>query len=456
VPLLSLALTFLLFAASLWRPPVAVAALVLMISLEMLLQANFSVFQNRQELFNLMTGALLLAAVVRRHLRREPLLEGLGGTVVIAALAFYAWGYASMAWSPTSGAFLSETFSALPYWVLFLLVAPMLIARLEEFSQFAWALLIFGGAMAVLILLNPNFTLVSGRLGIDLGHGNRGNPLALGTVGGLIMLAAALLPSASLSIWMLATRIGGFLAGAGLVLLSGSRGQMLAAAAVAVLCLPIAYAFRNGRGVALTIVGGLVLSGGLYFAASRFVTQENIRRWDAHSLTTGGAGRLENASDLLEHWLRHPESWVAGLGHLAFESIPTNRSGDPYTHVLLADAIGEGGLIGATLLLVALAAAAANAFQLHRLSRDDPRSRAVVGLLVAMLLYMFLLSNKQGSMLGVPMLFLLMMMVGRLWRIHLREAIEWEHSWLAQEVADSAEEMGDPVAPMGVGPMDHR
>ncbi|MFM1890336.1 MAG: hypothetical protein RLZZ565_1093, partial [Planctomycetota bacterium] len=107
-----------------------------------------------------------------------------------------------------------------------------------------------------------------------------------------------------------------------------------------------------------------------------------------------------------------PEAWVQGLGVSAFQTL-NSRSGDKYSHVLLADSLGEVGLVGFTLLMTVLGLTWGNVRRLLALLDLDGATRIGVTLVASLVAYQFLLANKQGSLLGSPILFTLAIMLGR-------------------------------------------
>lgn len=424
-------LTIVVFAATLWRPSWALTVVIVMFPLEMLLTTSSSVFASTQWLFNLVTGIVVLVALFRRFLGGEPLFRDLMTTTLLAGWGFYAWGYLSTAWTPTDGTFLLQTKAALPYWILMIVLAPMLLGRLEDFGPVCTSILLVGTAVTILILVNPAFTLSSARLGTDEGA-DRGNPLALGTLGGTMMVVAGLAPTAGIAVWRLVLNGGAFVAGAGLAVLSGSRGQVLFAIAAIAAMLPIRYRVASARGFALMIIGAAVVAGGMFIVFSQFVDRRNEDRWDTESLTTGGLGRFQNFIDLFAEWAASPGYWLQGLGLSAFASLDTT-TGDKYSHMLFADAIGEGGLIGAALLAGTLVACFRSGRRLLDESRDDQTARAYAVVLSALVLYHLLLANKQGGMLGNPMLFAFAFMLARV-------SAEWHGRWLDHEQLTADEE----------------
>ena len=101
---------------------------------------------------------------------------------------------------------------------------------------------------------------------------------------------------------------------------------------------------------------------------------------------------------LLETWSKSPIFWIQGLGFYSFSAL--NPFGEPYTHCLTADMLGELGLIGFTLFLILFLFTLISCRKIFIAVRDNEKQRANLSSLVAMLLYHFLLSNKQGNLAG--------------------------------------------------------
>jgi hypothetical protein len=432
---LILAIPAALVVLSLWRPVWALAALLAMFPLEILLQSSLPIFADRPALANMGIAGLLVAAVVRRAMSGEPLASHLFTPIYAICVLFYAWGYASALWSPTPGAFLSETLRAAPYWLITLGLAPLLLSRIEDVGRLCSAVIAIGTAIGVLMILNPNMNLVSGRLGIALGADTRGNPLAIGTLGGTIMIMGALTLLTKPAPLFIGLRIAAILVGAALAILSGSRGQMIAAVMAIVVVAPITYRLATARGLLLAGIAGVVFAAGLYIASGRFITRDNEQRWSSESLTTGGFGRLENAADLLSIYASSPAHWIQGLGLSAFGSI-NSRSGDGYTHVLFADALGEAGVVGATLLATAIVLCIRAGRRMLPLVRDDPPYLANLTVILALLVYHLLLANKEGGLLGSTTLFLFAMILGRVAREY--EA-RLDQAWADDEAFETSE-----------------
>ena len=450
---LLLLLVAVLFLVALWRPAMTIVVIVVMFPLETLLQASFPFFDANSWAFNLAVLGLTVLTIVRRWLAKEPIGRMMLTAPAVLAWAFYVWCYLSATWSVKENALLGLTVSALPYHLLFLVLAPLLIHRLDEIDVLGRGVLYVGLVVTLLMVANPQFSMDAERFGVSFEGGGRSNPLQIGTLGGTVMLIAALTSLQRGSVPWIAFRAFAVVLGAGLTLLSGSRGQMLAAVLVIFALFPVSFQLKSLRGWAAAAAATVVVGIGMYVASSGFVSAENEERWSFESLTQGGFGRLDNVTDLMEAWSSRPERWMQGLGVNAFAELNT-RSGDPYSHVLIADVFGEAGLIGGGIFLAMAWATWRSSRRLFDLVRDDPWKRIQFAVLASFICYQFLLANKQGSMLGSTLLFTFVVILGRLERQEAEERMlmEWEESLDEEDVSD--EEMAG-VEPMG-GPGEGR
>ncbi len=200
------------------------------------------------------------------------------------------------------------------------------------------SILVVGAATTAVIMVDPNFGFYAGRFGVQISLSERTNPLALGTLGGTMMVIAGLTLFAEKTWFGKAWRSAAFTMGAGLCLLSGSRGQMIFAILVVLCFFPIAYRMRNAKGIRGSPASRASSSPAASTSRLRSSSPPTTRIDGPpdESLTTGGAGRLDNAIELLAAWGSSPGSWVQGLGVSAFQSL-NSRSGDKYSHVLIAD-----------------------------------------------------------------------------------------------------------------------
>jgi hypothetical protein len=441
---LPIAFVAALFAVSIMRPAWAFAVVLSMFPLEIVIQSGVPYFVANPWVFNVAVAMLAGVAIVRRILGGESPFANLGSAALVSAWCFFVWGCVSTLWAPPGAEVARLVLTPLPYWIVFIVIAPMMLGRVEELRSVVNALLAVGVFTCLLIIASPQFDFVSGRLGIRLAGGDRTNPLAIGTMGGTLMIVGALTLFTSRSAWGITYRAAAIVLGAGVAILSGSRGQVIFAALTILLCIPISYRLANAKGFLLTSLAALAVGGGLLFAASKFIGSENEDRWRIDELATGGAGRIDNVMELLTAYAESPSHWLQGLGYTAFGTLNT-RSGDPYSHVMTVDALAEGGLIGAALLGWIVVTGWRNGRAIAWAVRDLPAERSFASVLLGLSLYYFLLANKQGSMLGTPILFGLLILMGRI----RKDLDRREHALADEESAEAPVECPEHVAVAG-------
>ncbi|MBL9150607.1 MAG: hypothetical protein JNM94_18120 [Phycisphaerae bacterium] len=397
----SLALAFvgIIFTAGLVRPEIALAVLLSMFPLEQLVQANSPFFVTQSSLFNIMCGCLAVVALMG-HLARRP--DGLAGAInptSIFIVSLFCFGALSVLWSLNPLWAAEIVRNGTPYAIVLILMAPLLVYDMPESVRLMKAVMVIGIMIAAQLMLNPNLELYTSRLVLGLNATQKSNPLAIGTLGGTLFVIGMMTNFSQQRFWTL-VRAAAVFSGLGLALLSGSRGQVMAAIIVVVCMYPMSRRIPDIKRFATTVIGFVVVAAVAYAAMKFFIGRDNEERWSSESLLYGGSGRLENAVDLIAAYLSRPQSYLTGLGYYSFEVIP-NRGGDGYSHVMLADALGELGIVGLILYVGAFSTAGICAYKLFQRFREDPIERGFVATLSALLAYAFLLQNKQGTLFGI-------------------------------------------------------
>jgi hypothetical protein len=255
-----------------------------------------------------------------------------------------------------------------------------------------------------------------GRLVIDFGGGVSSSPLAVGELGGSLLILSALAHRGSLGVIGLMLQIAGLLVGLVVALKSGSRGQFIFAIPVAFLFLPVASPIKNLRNFLASTVAitAIVLLANLLY--SNLLESNEAKRFSVDSMLYGSSsamGRVQNVFALALEWLSSPFSLLFGTGYSSFASLPEAGDQD-YSHVLFADALFELGVPGALLLTVCLSGAVEASRTLFRRYRYEPGARAAVASFMALGVYGALLVNKQGSLWNVPLLFFFTSALARL------------------------------------------
>ncbi len=413
ISIAALVLVGCLYLVAVWRPAWAVTVVLTMFATEQLLQASSGIFRTYGSLANVCVGGVVLLALGKSFLAGTLQTSRWINTASVLTLLLY--GYAGFSWLWTaSPEWLAEYIRwTSPYILVTLALAPLLIRSMDDLRELRVAMLVVGSIVAVLIILSPGFELVNGRYVVNIDRDSRTNPLAIGALGGMLVLLSVLGPSSEVRPGIVALRITAFFAGLGLGFMSGSRGEVLAAIVFAFVFLPVARRINNFGQFVGTAVVSLIFVVGVYAIRSIFVGADNEDRWSTEGLIYGPLGRLENVQDLALLYLDRPLLWFTGIGSAAFHDLPT-RSGDPYSHVLIADLIFELGVPGVILGVAIFWGAVGNAKQLFASVCHDPQSRAMVAFLAAFIAYEFALANKAGIIWAQYDLFFGLVLLGRL------------------------------------------
>jgi hypothetical protein len=406
--------------AALASPPAALNLLILLFSTEQILQASVSTLRNSPaglQLTNFVVAGTIGLAATIAVTRRADLLRGSMSPCQVAVLTLYAWTIVSCSWSPGAEAGFEVLHSQWPYFLLMFIVAPLLIGDVRDLAR-AWRMLLLVALIqASFILLSPEFKLVDGRLGVSLGGNWRSNPLVIGEVGGYCMILGALAGSGGRSRWSILVRLTAIGIGVMTAILSGSRGQFLFAIAALLVGLPLSRPNLDARRYFTGVVSAAVLVPIILWIASSVIESGDssmLKRWSSESSDDGTQGRAANALALLTAYLGSPAYWLQGLGFYAFNAM--NSHGEPYTHVLFADIVGEEGLVGIALFAVIIWSATGAAKDLWRCSRGSTEDRRAIATLITLIVYQMLLVNKQGNIAQSFVFFGLILIMCRLAR----------------------------------------
>ena len=389
------------------RPGFALALVASMFAIKQLMQSSIPWLATSSVgsvAINFAVLGVSLVALLLRLVRHENRRADRFNPTWISAVALYAWSAVTCIWTPSTTA-MEWVGIGLPYFALLILIAPLLVTSWDDAYRFHQALLWIGIPAAMLILVSPDFTTKYGRLGLEIG-GGRTNPLALGEFGGLLFIAGALWRKPGTV--TLLFRVVALLVGAALAIRSGSRGQFLYAVVIGIAFFPLAAPVRNIRVFLLTAAGVLVLG----FLATQLVellldNPLESKRFTIEEMFFGrssASGRFANVMVLFDAWISHPLAPILGLGYSAFEYY-SGVVGEPYSHVIFADAIFELGLPGAVLMGIFIVTSTRSAIGLFKSSSDDLDRRSSAAMIIAWFAYETLLANKQGAFWVMPMMF---------------------------------------------------
>jgi hypothetical protein len=400
-----LSILAVLVIGSLFRPLWALTLAMLMYPLEQSLQGSVAQFRAFPPLANYIVAVVVGIAAMRAVFRQQRPFLGYLSRAWIVTIAIYAWSAISLTWTPSMPQAGEMILEGLPYFILFIIAAPILIDGLDDLHALCGLTLVFGSLVAFTIIVNPEFNLKSGRLGLMLTSTVRSSPLAIGELGGTLLITSALSRASTSALMLKLVRPFAFVCGAVLALYSGSRGQLLLGAIFALGLYPMARPVRSLSSYVTSALGVLLVGGVLLYLAQSLLEGDMLRRWQGDVLSSGVEVRRLNTLDLVRAFASDPVAWIFGLGWNAFSSI-TDSSKEPYSHFLIIDLLTELGLPA----LVAFGFIAVDVFRSgRRLFADwaaDEQRRAAITVFVALALYQFLLVNKQGYLWGVGLSFL--------------------------------------------------
>jgi len=407
-----LALLAVLCIGATLRSSWAVALIILMFTLEQSLQGSVGIFRTQPALANYVIAFFVGLSAVRAVFALERPFLGYFGPAWWCSIAIFGWGAISLLWSPSGQLAGSMTREGLPYFVLCVIVAPILIDDIKDFASVATLVLVFGTIIALTMILNPEFNIRSGRLGFMLTETVRSNPLAIGELGGILMIVSVLYRGLRATRLFTVLRVAAFVVGTALALYSGSRGQVLFGGGTALAFFALARQVRSIASFAATTAMVLLLGASLLLLAQLFLDTDLASRWDSSVLAEGAEIRRLNILDLFIAFGRNPLAWLIGLGWNAFSSV-TDSSKEPYSHILAVDILTELGIPLFLVYCVLLREVFRNSRALFEFVRDDPHLRSAVAAFIALAAYQFLLSNKQGHLWGVCPMFMFFLLVSR-------------------------------------------
>lgn len=397
------------------RPAWAYAFVMCFYCLEMTLQASVGVFLANQFLANYIFAVVVGIASAREVMAAAP---GAGRSFFNAAIGsltlLLLWTIVSMVWSPAGEQGEKFIREGIPYMLIYLIAAPLLISELGELRRAFIALMILGSATAGMILVNPDFGLKGGRIAFRFGTTEVTNVLSIGRLGGTLMIVAAVFRIGIRGV--LPLRIAAFVIGALLAFFSGSRGQVAAAAAIALLFFPIARPIRNLRSFAVTAVALVAGYFVVTIVADIVLGASDLNRWESKYLTSAIAARVANIADLFGGFLSTPYAPFVGLGYNAFSAI-TGAHEDTYVHNIFIEVLCELGIPMFALLVVLLYLTLVRGRRLFIDASPNPALRATVATLLALTAYDLLIAQKEGQVWNHFVLYMHICLISRLYSL---------------------------------------
>lgn len=409
-----------LFFAIWKRPAVALAGVLCMFGLEQWGQATTPFFAQHQTITNLILGILLVLALAVQFFQHGPRLFSEYPLLGWLTISFFLYAFLSTQWAPRPDLSLKLWGHAWPYIVTLVVLAPLIIREPRDLESANQALLVIGGALTLLLLF---FVKWEGRQ-IVLGE-EAGNPLAVAVMAGMVILVAILAdPWKGKKLWLPLKWILVALCLA-LIVRSGSRGQLFSVLLVAVFCWPLSHGLSNAKQFGILVFLLVFIGITTNYALSEFWAEEQSyyaggNRWSGKAMEGAMTGRLTDGLLLVELAYQSMDTIVFGLGNSA--------AWDPrilgiYPHFVPLEILAEEGLVGFCLFGFILLATATAAVQCYRDTIVIAEARQLFAALLALFLFSFFLSLKQGNLLGnlEPFMFAILLSRFRLFLCRVRE-----------------------------------
>lgn len=374
------------------------ALLLLNYPLEQGLQGSIPFFVANQSFANYIIGIIAVISLLRGILQKKSKLTGYFNIIWLIIFAAYVYSFVSIAWSPSAANALLLVSDGIPYTILYIIIAPMMLDDIEDWNHVLIISTIFGFITAVAIIFSTEFTIRSGRLGMDFGPKMRSSPLAIGELGGFLMITGGLIVYRIKNNWLIIGRIIIVITGVILSIYSGSRGQFLFAGILILLFFPISRPIKNINQFFLLTLSSIGLGLLILFVLSFLVKDAEIaNRWINASENERAVGvRSSNISDLINGFISSPSLWLPGLGMNAFTSITGSQ--EPYSHSIFLDVFVEMGLISSCLMLVCIWIIFKQSLFILNFYADQLYLRSAAAVLVTLCVYQILLMNKQGQL----------------------------------------------------------
>jgi hypothetical protein len=397
------------FLAALWRPAVALAALLCMYGLKQWGQTSSAWLEAHGTFTNYAIGTIVLCALVVQATRGNCVLCNVRGSTR-AVMGLYAYALLSLLWTPRPDLALNMWQLGAPYIITAVMLAPLAVHDSADLYRAYFALLVFGGVLVVALLFLAKWgdrgVVIVGGTSLEL----ETNPLSIANLGGAVASAAMFLRTRKVPILSWTIRLLLVAASLALVVKSGSRGQLVATVATLILMLPVAFEIGNVRGLVPILVAVAVVGYAAQYAAQTYIRRDDDR-WSQKDAASAAAGRWQMSTQLLEHWSQSPGTVIFGLGNSA--AYDPNIVG-AYPHNVPAEVLGEEGMVGLAIYLGINWLALKGLLTALRATKDDAQRRRLLAVAGANYVFTLITSLKEGNMAGSAEFFMAAILLARM------------------------------------------
>ena len=411
IPLLVLLIGSLTYL-SIRNPSIALVGLFSMFGVEQWAQANSAFFLENSAVINVVFGLVVGVALVSDIHRHGKAGRYTAIGVLVGLLYLYA--LVTTLWTSPKVNTTALWLQAAPYLLVRVLAGPLLVRRTGELATAYTYQVFVGAAVALLLYFGADW---EGRQIVIGGTGRQGNPLAVAEMAGITILCAVFAVANFRASTLL--RLSAVAVCLLVIVRSGSRGQLFGLVLATAIAFPCRYSIRNVKVFATTALVGVISAFIVSYGFSEYWADSG--RFSEEGMAGDYALRVENVLTLLGIWFRDTRAVIVGLGNST--SFDHSVIGF-YPHFVPAEILAEEGLIGALIYLAILVSVVVVALRAMRHAKfEDVQMRSALATTLAIVLYTFSLSLKQGSLLGHTTFFMSVIVMGRVSALSSQESL---------------------------------
>ncbi|MDG2469949.1 MAG: hypothetical protein P8M80_11765 [Pirellulaceae bacterium] len=394
-----------------------------MFGLEQFLQTRDAFFLQRGQIVNYGAGLVVLTAAVVWLLKYYH--KFYLARVHLAVLLLAGLSFTSQLWTLAPKSFDMYYSSARPYFILFLLVAPIITLDKRSIKDGIRTALLIGIPLVYLFVFVVDWEGRGIRLAAPTFDNGRltwiAPPLALSSMAAYIGIISIIITPKQLLFKLI------FIFTAALAFYvtfrTQSRGQLLAMGIVTLICYPLANRATRLKGLFITTAGFSVLALGLYLVFTN-LELGTINRWSENKVQGDLEGRFAMLQTLLQKWSSGgPFTLLFGIGSAGAFSV----SGF-YVHNLPGEILGELGLIGMGIFTYIYIETIINSMKIIKKLDYYPETRRESIAIIALFIFGTIISLKQGSFFSWPELFFFAIAIAHLEK-HSRSLVAQDWEW---------------------------
>lgn len=389
------------------KPEILLSYVISLFAVEQFLQSKIVFLLRYPFLYNFFILGMSLVCLVKVLFAKN--FKFNFGIVHTLVLLLYLYSFLTLFWVDNLEQSLSLWKFHAPYLILYFVFIPLLVTNISSLYNSLNFYYYFGIVLCLLLLFFVNweyrFIVFSGSYLLDSYGAVKGNPLAIAQFAGTLCIVCLFIPSNGKISLLARYVVFGF--AIFLLIKSGSRGQLLGMFFSVILFMPYAYEVFKIKSFFCILVLFMSIFIFSYFAFKHLWLENNVTdsaRWTIESMDSAMSGRFESAFTLLRHWFSEINYVIFGLGN----SISYSKDViGIYPHFVPLEILGEEGLIGFSIYLVIVFLALCNIFKFYKLSLWNDCHQKTIACFSSIMLYYFILSLKEGSLLGNSISFMI-------------------------------------------------